>query len=143
MTARARGFTLVEIVVVLALLALSAAVSVPAFSAVATRSSTHEAAAQVTALLEGARSRALARGYESQLTIDAAHARVWQAEPDSTFVLDLPADCHLASDKARLHVRFAADGSAAADAIVVRCDRGTAVIAADAWTGATRVTEGR
>lgn len=143
MTAHARGFTLVEIVVVLALLALSAAVAVPAYTAVAARSSTHEAASQITALLERARSRALARGSDAQLTIDTQRARVWQAEPDSTFVLDLPADCHLDGDKARLHVRFAADGSAAADAIVVRCDGGTAAVAADAWTGATRVTEGR
>ena len=141
---RARpGFTLVEVIVVLLLLSLMAAVAAPAFSAVRHRRAIDDAASAVTHALERARSQALARGAEMKLVIDPAHARVWQERPDTTFVLSLPDECTMSAEAPRARISFRADGTAAGDVLTVTCGADAMAISADALNGAVRTLGGR
>jgi len=129
------GFTLIEVIVVLVILALTAAVSAPAFRAVGARDAVHQAADAVTALLDRARTQALAQAHDVTLDIDPATARVWRTAPDTALQLALPPTCalHAASDRVRFVYR--ADGSAAGDVLTVECAAGEFAVSVDPLTG--------
>jgi len=143
MKRRRAGFTLVEVIVVLLLLSLMAAVAAPAFSAAIRRSSMHDATSTVTRVLERARSQALARGAEMTLVIDPVQTRVWQERPDTTFVLSLPDECTMSAEAPRARISFRADGTAAGDALTVKCGADAVAISTDPLNGAVRTLGGR
>jgi len=143
MTRTRPGFTLVEVIVVLLLLSLMAAVAAPAFSAVMHRRAIDDATSTVTRVLARARAQALARGAGMTLVIDPARARVWQQRPDTTFVLQLPGECAMSAEAPRVKIAFRADGTAAGDMLTVTCGAEAVAISTDALNGAVRTTGGR
>ena len=78
--AAGRGFTLIEMLVVLMLIALIAAVTIPTFSGVST-TELKTAAREVAAGLRLARGQAIAQRTESVLELDVA-ARSFRVPPD-------------------------------------------------------------
>ena len=74
---RRRGFTLLEVIIVLTLLALVAAMGAPRLSAALRRRTTQTAADQFTTAHSLARATALRYGRVSQLHIDGATTRFW------------------------------------------------------------------
>jgi prepilin-type N-terminal cleavage/methylation domain-containing protein len=131
--------TLIEVMIVLALLGLAAAVSVPAFSsALAPRSDVEQVAADLAQLAARARATALARGVPVTLTVDPATARWWLDVPETTGVFMLPIGVTLASAEARARLAFAPTGPAEAEPIAVRADEQTIDVLIDRWTGEVR-----
>jgi prepilin-type N-terminal cleavage/methylation domain-containing protein len=128
-----RGVTLIELVVVMALIGLLAGVAAPAFlSSTTAQSST--AGQRVTALIASARARAVEQGTVVTMTIDPATNRFWVDHPDTSGVIELPEGSLLHGD-ARVHFRFEPSGQVAADLLVVD-ERGTLrPIRFDRWTG--------
>lgn len=143
MKRRRAGFTLVEMIVVLLLLSLMAAAAAPAFSAAMHRRAIDDGASAVTRVLERTRSRALARGAEMTLVVDAATMRVWQERPDTVFILSLPDECTMSAESPRARIAFRADGTAAGEVLTVRCGADAVAISADALNGAVRTLGGR
>jgi prepilin-type N-terminal cleavage/methylation domain-containing protein len=74
---RQRGFTLLEVIIVLALLAVIAAMGAPKLSAALRRRTTQTAADQFATAHSLARATALRYGRVAQLHIDAAATRFW------------------------------------------------------------------
>jgi len=74
---RTRGFTLLEVIIVLALLAVVAAMGAPKLSAALRRRTTQTAADQFATAHSLARATALRYGRVAQLHIDAAATRFW------------------------------------------------------------------
>ncbi len=139
MTRGQRGFTLLEIIVVLVLLALTTAVAAPAFSAMGRRNEIDVAAATVRQVMDRSRLRALQSGATATLTVDAATGRVWEQPRDTSYLLAFPAGCALQADAPRTRLQWHADGSAGGDALRVRCGAVVAMLGADVMNGAVRV----
>ncbi len=140
MIAPRAGYTLVEMVVVLLILAVSAAAAVPAFAAWRTASDLDVATARVVEALRLARERAIAGGRGSALVIDAANARIWLRPTDTSWVLALPRSCRL-DGAPRLVVHFAADGPARGEVPLVRCGSDSARVTLDRITGMPSIAE--
>jgi general secretion pathway protein H len=140
MNALRGGYTLVELVVVIVILALSGALVVPAIAAWRPPSDLAAATAPVVSALHLARERAVSSGRETELVIDAANRRVWLRPRDTSYVLDLPDGCQLAGG-ARSVMRFAPDGPSHGTLPSIACGTRRARVAADPLTGLPRVTE--
>lgn len=78
------GFTLIELVVVLGILALVLAVGLPLLPGAADRAALRVAAGEIAAGLRETRSLALARGQSAALTLDTAR-RVYRIGEDTTW----------------------------------------------------------
>ncbi len=140
MKTRHGGYTLVELVVVIVILALAGALAVPAIVAWRPPSDLATATAPVVAAAHLARERAVSSGRVTELVIDAANRRVWLRPKDTSFVLDLPDGCHLAGG-VRDVMRFAPDGPSFGTLPSIACGARRAHVAADPLTGLPRVTE--
>jgi general secretion pathway protein H len=140
MSARRGGYTLVELVVVLVILALAGALALPAMAAWRPPSALAAATTPVIAALHLARERAVSSGRETQLVIDAANRRVWLRPRDTSYVLDLPEGCQLVGG-ARNVIRFAPDGPSHGTLPAIVCGARRARVAVDALTGLPRVAE--
>lgn len=140
MSARRGGYTLVELVVVMVILALAAALAVPAMAAWRPTSDADAAAARVAAMLQLAHERAVTRGRPMELVIDIPNRRVWLGRQDTSFVLVLPDGCQLVG-AARSVIRFAPDGPSQGEVPSVACGEHRRVVDADPLTGLPRVTE--
>ncbi len=134
MTRAPRGVTLIEIVVVIALMAIVASVSAPAFNAF---EHGHDAPSvdPVTTLLRRARATALERGHAVTVTIDPATRRFWLDVPDTSGLLELPPNVTLFSPQARVHERFEPNGEATADPLFVRTGTRSIPVIVDRWSG--------
>ena len=137
-----RGFTLLELMVVLALLALTAVAAVPAFlSRTATSPEQRLASAVADALM---RTRALSRegGSPAVLVLSPQDGRFWIDMRDSseTGILPVANGVRLDGDS-RIACRFEARGSASACVVRVRGARELAV-RVDAWNGEIRLGDG-
>lgn len=142
MSARTAGYTLLEVLVVLVILAVTGAVAAPAFATLRPARDLDAATARVVAVLHAARTRALSGGVSSQAVFDPSRARVWLQPHDTSFALALPSACRL-DGAVRTSARFAADGSARGDVPDVVCSGSRARITVDWLTGATTVQEPR
>lgn len=122
-----RGFTLVELVVVVALIGLTLGVATPAFVEVLDRP---DAASVVARRLRDARAMAVREARAVDLVIDPANARAWLSttiegtKVDSSFVLPVDAAA-LRYAVPRLRFHFRPDGSGWGDSLVVE-ERGRA-----------------
>jgi type II secretion system protein H len=152
---RARGFTLIELMVALAIVGMIATVAVPALRS---RSGARATAQQLASIYEAAREAAIARGTSADVLLDlpnGVYYVVTEARPGRPAdtirkgQLGLPGGARLASQPTRaLHpvvdgrvvTTFDALGRARGADVVVADDRGRhAVVVTDPWTGASRV----
>ena len=129
------GFTLVEIVVVLVILGVVAAVSVPAFRDATQPDALKDGSAAVVHVLERARLTAVMAGHRVGVTVDPVAARYWIDASELSGTFELPRDVTLWSDRARVHVTFDASGIASADPLAVQAYGRTAPILVDRFTG--------
>jgi type IV fimbrial biogenesis protein FimT len=139
-----RGLTLIELVVVLAIVGVSAAVALPAFGRLL--DDEPSPAAPVVELLERARRTAMERAVRVTVTVIPASGRYWvwadgddARAPLADGVLALPAGARLAASGLRARVRFDPGGHAAGDTVVVWSATGAELVSADRWTGEVRV----
>jgi len=88
------GFTLVEVVVVLVILSLMAAVAVPAFRRMAERDELTDAVGRVEMLFRLARDSAIAGGRAVTVVIDSVTGHVWLDVPRQEDVSDAAHDAY-------------------------------------------------
>ena len=145
MTAR-RGFTLLELMVVLVLLAITAAAAVPAFLGNTNATAERRVATALGDALAQARGVARETGAPATFVLSPADGRYWLAAGDSvtTGVLPLARDgVRLAIDGGeRQQCRFEPAGPATSCAITVRGGR-ELTVRVDAWSGEIRVDNDR
>lgn len=141
---RRGGFTLIEIVVVLVILAISAAVVAPAFSAALRRDNSDDVAANLLSLLERGRRTAIAHATTVRGSVDVRTGRValTRTEDDSVFVavdtiVALPRGVTLSAAAPHAHWIFRLDGSATGDTLLVNGGEDTRIWV-DALTGVLR-----
>ena len=140
-----RGFTLVEMLIVIVILAIVSAVTVPALRANPDDELTTSANA-VTNLMQRSRQTAVERGQTVTLVVDVENARYWATivstgEPDSVVAygpIELASGATITADKSRVHYVFAPSGAAAGGPLQVRMDSRAAVITLNQWTGDAR-----
>lgn len=140
-----RGFTLVEVLVVLVILGIGAAVVVPALPRIAEEDPLARSAEEVTLLLRRARRTALERGAPVALTVDTQASRYWveiyekmEWRPLVEDQVVLSPGVSLTAETGRARLVFRPDGSAQGDPLGVRDGgRGTR-IAVDLWLGDAR-----
>jgi prepilin-type N-terminal cleavage/methylation domain-containing protein len=131
-----RGFTLIELVVVIALMAVIVGVSAPALASLDHRSADSSAVDVVTALLRRSRVTAIDRALAVDLTIDPATARYWIYPPETTGVLDVRAGTQFVAGAPRVHYRFLPDGEVNADGrLFVQQGQMSVPVLIEAWTG--------
>jgi prepilin-type N-terminal cleavage/methylation domain-containing protein len=143
MTAR-RGFTLFEMAIVLAIMALSAALVVPALARLG-QDKQPEAAAGILALLKDARKTAIDHNAMVSLRIDPLTGRY---RADTTGVagtgqlgegtISLDATETLVTEQTRLTFIFRPTGAAFADSVLVRGLGATVLVSVDPWSGLAR-----
>lgn len=141
-----KGFTLIEVVVVLTLLGIMAAVVVPAVRELSARSPSAEAAEPVLALIRSTRSAALSRAGRVTLRLDPSRA-TYRVESDSdgtTIILQqgtlpLPTGATLTGDQPRLVLNFHRDGTANGDSIAVVTRDDAVMISVNRWSGEPHV----
>jgi prepilin-type N-terminal cleavage/methylation domain-containing protein len=138
MSTRRTGYTLIELVVVLVILAIAGAVAVPAFATLRPSHAEDSAAASLVGALRLARERAVASGRDAQLIVDAAGARAWLRPRDTTFVLPLPDGCQF-EGAPRTVMRIAPDGAAFGAMPTVRCGARRMRVDVDPLTGTPTV----
>jgi prepilin-type N-terminal cleavage/methylation domain-containing protein len=140
-----RGFTLAEIVVVLALLGIIAGVALPAFARLDASDDATRAAEEVLRVLQGARQAALERAAATAVLVEPASGRYWVTFGDSaagtvTGTFTPPAGVTLVGPEPRARVLFLPTGTAVADSLFLRGPTRTAVVAVDRWTGDVEIT---
>lgn len=134
MRARRRGYTLLELVVVLAILALTGAVALPAFAAWRPVSPLAATTGELTRAVALARGRAVGSGAPVELVLDAGGARAWLHPRDTSFMLALPDGCRLRGP-ARSRIWFDAGGPARGALPVAACGGDSARVHVDALSG--------
>jgi general secretion pathway protein H len=141
-TARARGssggFTLLEVVVVLVVLAVAGALAVPSFRPPPAETALDEGAGRVAALFRMARTEAVRQGVAVQVVLDSASARAWVDVRDSAEAesLELPAGVTLHLPEARVLYRFDPGGGTNGGGVVVRGPGGgERFVHLDRWSG--------
>ena len=139
-----RGFTLMEIVVVLAIIAITAAAVAPALTRVTSESGVSGAAHQLEQVLAAARTMALERAIPTEVVLAPLLARYWVYAADSGAVdfgvIELDAGVALSSTSPRPRFRFSPGGAGTADSLVVLGSDAATLITVDPWSGAVRAT---
>ena len=141
----ARGFTLIELVVVLLILGLTLAAVAPAFAARRDQA-TDRAADAIAMLLKTARNTALETAVPTTVTIDPASARVWvRADAiknplDTSFTIAVPVGTEYSAASPRVRFIFDPRGGATVDTFMVLSARGRWAVTVDSWTGDVIVT---
>lgn len=136
------GFTLVEVTISLVILAITAAVAVPALRQLTELSPVSRTGEDVARILRGARRTALERGIDVRVTLNPATA-AYTASADSagtpielaTGTIAVPPEVTLTGAGPRARWIFHRLGSTEGDSLFVRDDATIAIIAADRWTG--------
>lgn len=141
-----RGFTLIEMIVVLIVIAVTAGLTAPAMMRMAGAPDDDSDAAPLSALLRGARRQALEGGSVVTLILDPRDAR-YRADTAgprgagllSEGELTLDPGVTLESDSLRVRFTFRPDGSVFGDTLTVRGRWTSSRISVDQWTGAIHV----
>lgn len=139
------GFTLVEMLIVIVILAVVSAVTVPAFRSNPDDEITTSANV-LTTLMQRSRQTAVERGQTVKLVVDAQNVRYWATllstgQPDSLLSygsLELASGATIKSDESRPSYVFAPSGAASGGPLEVRLDSRAAVITLNQWTGDAR-----
>ena len=150
-----RGFTLLELLVVLVLLAITAAAAVPAFLGGGAEAPEKRVAAALADALVLARDAARTSGVATELVLAPSDGRYWVTQRDSASagVLPMSAGVTIAPSNAgdaprradgtdRVALRFDPTGPASPAEITVRGARSLTVRVAP-WTGEIAIDDGR
>ncbi|MEO8560972.1 MAG: prepilin-type N-terminal cleavage/methylation domain-containing protein [bacterium] len=132
-----RGFTLLELLVVLVLFAITAAAAVPAFLGERADAAERETATAVAMALTRVRDGARASGAPASLVLAPAEGRMWLVWRDSTMVEQIPLapGVHVvAQHTERMECRFTPIGTATSFVVTIQGTRSLAV-RVDAWSG--------
>ena len=143
---RRHGFTLIEMIVVLIVIAVTAGLIAPAMLRMAGTPADASDAAPLSALLRAARRQALEGGSVVTLILDPRDAR-YRADTSgprgagllSEGELTLDPGVTLESDSIRVRFTFRPDGSVFGDSLTVRGRWTSSRISVDRWTGAINV----
>jgi len=137
-----RGFTLIEMLVVLAILGITAAAVVPAFARATQEDEITRATREVEEVLLRARATALARAVTVRVTLVPATGRYWAAlesaddgMPLDSGVVDLTGGVRLQSPGDRATMRFGQLGVVDGDSLMVLGPTGAMALVLDRWTG--------
>jgi len=140
------GFTLAEMIVVLAILGITAAAVVPAFTRAIDDDPVTAAARAMEQLLDAARTTALTRAVAVRVTIVPETGRYWVYEEDRGAVLPLDSGAaplgpgvRLSSATVRPTFWFSRIGVVQGDSLLVLGTSGARALVLDRWTGGARV----
>lgn len=138
-----RGFTIVEMVVVLVVLGITAAAVAPALLGSGREAGPHAVADELVAVLSTARRMAVERGEPVTLALGRSGAYVARAGAASDSVgggsLDLPPGVALAVDGGAARFVFLPLGTARGPAVRVNGAGTSLEVEVDRWTGDARV----
>ncbi len=138
-----RGFTLVEILVVLAILGITAAAVVPALARATTEDDVTRAARALEQVAAAARRTALARATAVAVTLVPESGRYWVHLPDGTTIdsgaIALDQGTRIHSAAPRPQFRFGPLGTADGDTLLLLGAGGAQAFVVDRWTGGIRV----
>ena len=141
-----RGFTLVEMIVVLIVIAVTAGLIAPAMMRMAGVSTDDTDAAPLSALLRSARRTALEEGTVVTVILDPKEAR-YRADTSGPRgagllgegELTFESGVALESDSLRVRFTFRPDGSVFGDTVTVQGRWTSSRVSVDRWTGAIHV----
>jgi prepilin-type N-terminal cleavage/methylation domain-containing protein len=140
------GFTLAEVIVVLAILGITAAAVVPAFTRAIDDDPVTAAARAMEQVLDAARTTALTRSVGVRVTLVPETGRFWVYEEDRGAALPLDSGAvplgpgvRLSSTTVRPTFWFSRIGVAEGDSLLVLGTSGARALVLDRWTGDARV----
>lgn len=138
MRGRRDGFTLVEVVVTFVVLALAAAVAVPAFMELAREDDLSVATRRLGEVLRAARDSAVRGGTTVALVVDSVSGLAWidvPPAPGPPTPLGLPPGVRLEAPEARTRFTFAPSGRAFSTPVVLEGATRSRLVDVDPWTG--------
>lgn len=134
-----QGMTLMEVVVVLAILGIGVVVVVPAVQEIRAVSPVERSSQQLQSLLQGARRTAAERSVAVTVTIDPASGRYWiNAGPGDSIrsgVLALGPGMSLAGGQFRVRFAFDPTGPASGDPLALEGHGVRLPLQVDRWSG--------
>ena len=143
------GFTLVEVIIVLAIMGIIGAVTAPSLVRLGRQDELTASAGEVARVLRSARMAALERAVPVSVIIEpAARKYLVKTEADdgqltlAEGTMALPPGVTLLSERPRVRFAFTRLGSAAPESLMVTGGGGAAVVGVERWSGEVYVRGG-